>query len=330
MSFKDVEGQDTAVNYLKKVIEKMAIPPTFIFSGPKGTGRKLSAITFTKALNCKRASADSCDNCASCKAIDANIHPNMLILDGNDKVIGIDDVRKVINSSFIPIDEGIKVNIFDGLDNATEEAFNSMLKYFEEPPEKTVNIIIVENTDKLPETVRSRSVEVKFRPLNSNIVRSLLLKNEINEKLVDSLSRISMGSMEQLKPYLKEEGLSKRNSLIKMTFRFVADECTACELVEALQELYGKDISRENLSLYLEELLNVASDVLLVSLSKEPDRIINVDFLGYIADKFYTFDVKKVYKIFKVIEKCKNALLTNANPTYIMFYLIFGIKQVLR
>jgi DNA polymerase-3 subunit delta' len=330
MSFKDIKGQEVAVAFLKKAIIQQAIPPTFVFEGPKGTGRKLTAKTFAKALNCYQHNDDSCDNCTSCKAIDANVHPNMLIIDGKDKAIGIDDVRKVINSSFIPVNEGFKVNIFDGLDNATEEAFSSMLKYFEEPPEKTVNIIIVENPDNLPETVRSRSIEIKFRPLNQDIIHSILANQGVDERLLDTLSHISLGSLEQIKPYLKDGSLEKRNELINNILRFMSNEGTAAEIIEKFQDFYGKDITRENLSLFLEETLNIIYDVLLVTLSKEPDRIINVDFLGYMADRFYTFDIKKVSKVFKVIEKGKNDLLTNANPTYIIYYVIFGIRQAVK
>ncbi|MGB9694533.1 MAG: ATP-binding protein [Caldisericaceae bacterium] len=328
MSFKDIKGQEAAVNYLRRIVEKRTIPPTLIFSGPKGTGRKFAAITFAKALNCKNAFGDSCDHCETCRAIDANVHPNILILDGNGKAIGIDDIRNVIDSSFIPINDGVKVNILDGLDNATEEAFNSMLKYFEEPPENTVNIIIVENADNLPETVKSRSVEIKFKSLTLEVIRELLAAKGLDEATINSISQLMGGSMDQLKQYLDKEVLSKRNILIETTLAFLANERSAAELIEAIKGFYGRDISRESLSLYLEELLKVVSDILLVSMSREPDRIVNVDFLGYIANKFYTFDMKKIYRIFSVIEKSKKSLLTNANPNYIVFYTVFGISQI--
>ncbi len=328
MAFDNIKGQEVAVTFLKHAIKKEAFPPTLIFVGRNGTGRKLTAKTFAKAINCETKSGNSCDKCKSCIAIDSNVHPNVLMIGGDGNAIGIDEVRKVINSSYVPINHGFKVNIFDGIDNASEEAFNSMLKYFEEPPDRTINILILENADNLPETVRSRSIELKFRPLSREIVKEVLSKNGVDEGLLDTLSHVSLGSLERIKPYLEQGGLEKRKQLLKGLLEFIRGDNTAGGVMLDYYTLYGNEVNKENLNLFIEECINLIHDILLVSLLKDPNQIVNVDLLGYFADKFFAFDTKKLMSIFKVFEKGKDALLTNASPTYIMFYLLFGIERV--
>ncbi|GAI17765.1 unnamed protein product, partial [marine sediment metagenome] len=71
MSFKDIIGQERAIKILTKSLKENKISSSYIFVGSEGTGKKLTAIEFTKAVNCLNLSKNSeaCENCQSCNEI---------------------------------------------------------------------------------------------------------------------------------------------------------------------------------------------------------------------------------------------------------------------
>jgi len=78
MSFKDILGHDKEIAALKKAILNSRVAHSFIFSGPDGIGKRLTALEFARALNCGGFNGDSCGVCPSCKMMDAGTHPNLL------------------------------------------------------------------------------------------------------------------------------------------------------------------------------------------------------------------------------------------------------------
>jgi len=65
MSFKNIIGQERAIKILTKSLKENKISSSYIFVGSEGTGKKLTAIEFAKAVNCLNLSKNSeaCENC---------------------------------------------------------------------------------------------------------------------------------------------------------------------------------------------------------------------------------------------------------------------------
>ncbi|GEM_PF-108196 len=51
-SFKDILAQDSAVSFLRSAINSERIANAYLFHGPSGVGKKMTAISFAKAINC--------------------------------------------------------------------------------------------------------------------------------------------------------------------------------------------------------------------------------------------------------------------------------------
>jgi DNA polymerase-3 subunit delta' len=330
VSFNDIKGQEIAIRYLKKVLEKDSLPPTFIFSGIRGTGRLLTAKTFAKALNCLEEEFDSCDKCKNCVAIDQNVHPNVNVIGIKEGSLGINDIRSISDFSFIPINGKYKVNIIDNADTGTQEAFNSMLKYFEEPPDRTVNILIAENAGMIPDTVRSRAVELKFKPLSIGIVKEILVSRGIDGDTAELLSHISKGSLERAQFYLKEKVLENRKYFIQGFLEFLKDERPVALVIAQWKSFYRDSFERGSVDFLLESISDIIQDILLVNCTKDTEHIVNIDFLGYFADRFFTFPREKLERIFDILNVGKKSLLTNTNPMYIMFNVVFKIREVVK
>src|SRR5208283_3899955 len=67
MALADIAGQKRAMRFLKRLLQKDAIPHAFLFSGMAGTGKFAAAKEFAKALNCMDPQDyDSCGVCTAC------------------------------------------------------------------------------------------------------------------------------------------------------------------------------------------------------------------------------------------------------------------------
>src|SRR5512140_1217579 len=69
MAFADITGNDRVKHILRMALRRHRLPNSLLFSGPAGVGKTSTAVTVAKALNCLTLEDDSCDKCASCRAI---------------------------------------------------------------------------------------------------------------------------------------------------------------------------------------------------------------------------------------------------------------------
>ena len=79
MRLDNIICQDKAKNILNNAVKSDRISQGYIFHGPNGVGKLLTAFSFAKALNCldDDIQARPCNFCSSCKKIDKFIHPDI-------------------------------------------------------------------------------------------------------------------------------------------------------------------------------------------------------------------------------------------------------------
>lgn len=179
MPFDHIKGQDKVIKQLKGFLKHSRLASSFLFLGPEGVGKKLTAITLAKAKNCLNNNFDSCDGCASCLKIDKLIHPDIhFIAEAADTKI--DDIRALKRmAGLVPYEANSKVFIIDNAHTMTPEAAGALLKILEEPTQKTMIILISHKPALLLKTIISRCQVIKFSPLPRDILKGIL-KNDYN------------------------------------------------------------------------------------------------------------------------------------------------------
>jgi DNA polymerase-3 subunit delta' len=178
MSFKDIKGQNKAIEVLKEHIKNSRLAASYLFSGPESVGKKTLAITLAKAINCQEDLFDSCDKCPSCLKIDKGQHPDIHIIDastpinfnnsdaGDSNAVRIAHIRQLQKDiSLRPYEAKVKVFIIDNAHNLTAEASNALLKILEEPPKNSLIILVSAKPALLFKTIISRCRTLKFYPL---------------------------------------------------------------------------------------------------------------------------------------------------------------------
>jgi DNA polymerase-3 subunit gamma/tau len=113
-NFCEVIGQEYIVRSLMNAIVLNRVVHSYIFAGPRGTGKTSIAKIFAKAINClSNKNGDACEQCEHCKLINANQTIDIIELDAASNN-GIDDVRQIIEGSqFLPSQLNKKIYIID-------------------------------------------------------------------------------------------------------------------------------------------------------------------------------------------------------------------------
>jgi len=93
--------------------------------------------------------------------------------------IGVDEAESVVKKlSLKSFEGGFKVMLIWMAEKMNIAASNKLLKLIEEPPEKTVLLLITENEDQIINTILSRCQVVKLFPLSENDIKQALIERE--------------------------------------------------------------------------------------------------------------------------------------------------------
>jgi DNA polymerase-3 subunit delta' len=110
--------------------------------------------------------------------------------------IGVDEAHEIMKSlSLKAYEGGYKVMIVWMADKMNIATANKLLKLLEEPPQKTVFILIAESVDDILQTIISRCQILQFSPLSEKVIsNALLTKENIENKAALKLAHQAQGN----------------------------------------------------------------------------------------------------------------------------------------
>lgn len=193
MSFDDIWGQDPAVQTLTRALESGRVHHAYRFEGPAGVGKARTALRLARALVCERGGL-GCEECSACRRAltlsqdepHVPMHPDVVLVarglyrsvTGQAEATGIsvEQVRRVVlgRVGYTPHEGRALVFVIEDADELTPAAANSLLKTLEEPPPKTHFVLITSRVNRLLDTIRSRTLPVRFGPLPDAVVARIL------------------------------------------------------------------------------------------------------------------------------------------------------------
>jgi DNA polymerase-3 subunit gamma/tau len=144
-SFKGVIGQRLTATVLEQMVEKKRVPHGFLFTGPSGTGKTTVARILARQLG----------------VTDLDIIEIDAASQGD-----VASVRSLIEKLRYSAGGDYRIVIYDEAHSMSREAFNTLLKPLEEPPPGTVFILVTTEPDKIPRTVKTRTMEFEFRKVS--------------------------------------------------------------------------------------------------------------------------------------------------------------------
>ncbi len=166
MPWNEIRSQPLVSNLLKRSLISSRIHHAYLFIGEEAETEPV-ALAFAQSLNCEKDDADFCGCCGSCKIIAKNQHPDVHSLrpESRSRRILISQVRELERSVCLKADRArAKVAIVHAADRLQPEAQDAFLKTLEEPPPKTIFLLLTEEPQQLKETIVSRCLRLLFRP----------------------------------------------------------------------------------------------------------------------------------------------------------------------
>lgn len=163
-TFSDLIGQDHVVRTLQNAISSNRVAHSYLFTGPRGTGKTSTARLLAKALNCEHGpSAEPDDTCEICRSITLGSCVDVIEMDAASES-GVDEIRRQIveSAEYLPMLCRYKVYIIDEVHDLSPKAFDALLKTIEEPPSHIVFILATTEYNKVPPTIRSRCQKFEF------------------------------------------------------------------------------------------------------------------------------------------------------------------------
>ncbi len=176
-TFSDLIGQDHVVRTLQNAVATGKVAHSYLFTGPRGTGKTSSARLLAKCLNCEKGpTPEPCNECEQCISITAGNCVDVYEIDAASES-GVENVRDTIvdAAQYTPNFCRYKIFIIDEVHDLSSKAFDALLKTVEEPPPHVVFILATTEYNKVPPTIRSRCQKYEFhRASMQNLVERLL------------------------------------------------------------------------------------------------------------------------------------------------------------
>jgi DNA polymerase-3 subunit gamma/tau len=180
-SLKEVIGQDHVIKSLKSLISSKEVPHSYIFTGPSGTGKTTLARILAKEFN---------------------VDPVNLIESDAASFNGIDDMREITeNLQYRAFgSRPNKLVILDECHALSKQAWQSLLKTVEEPPNHAFICFCTTDFSKIPDTIKTRCQTYTLYPVDDDAIFSMLerIKNEegftCDEKILDMVVMAAYGS----------------------------------------------------------------------------------------------------------------------------------------
>jgi DNA polymerase-3 subunit delta' len=269
MAFADILGQEPALQTLGRALDTGHVHHAYRFEGPPGVGKEMAAFALAQALVCELGGARACGTCSACQRAvrlaeeDPQVpaHPDVVLLQrglyrgrisANEATgISIEQVRRIVleRAGYRPHEGKALVFIVRDADELTVSAANALLKTLEEPGQSTYFVLLTSRPNRLLDTIRSRTMPVRFSPLPDALVAQILQSKGLDPKVAS----VAQGSVALALDLASEDAIKEREDFVAAAHSAMAarDLAPAVKFAETRRE---RDALRGLLSYFAQSL----------------------------------------------------------------------------
>jgi DNA polymerase-3 subunit delta' len=175
-------------------------------------------------------------------------------------LIGVHETLEIVKKlSLKSYEGGYKVMIIWMADKMNIEASNKILKILEEPPQKTVFILITESLEEIISTITSRCQIVEFKKPEQSEIERFLISQDVSQTLAKRYAHLSQGNVNRA---LKLSNNEKDDTLfeewfvkwVRSAFKAKGNAASIIELINWSEEVagYGREVQKQFLHYCIE------------------------------------------------------------------------------
>jgi DNA polymerase III subunit delta' len=352
MPFRDVIGHRQIVALLVRSIAHDSLPPSLIFAGPAGVGKRLVATSLAQALNCLNPNpspqplvpsaqslapspqppdVDSCGTCAACIRIARGVHPDVLVLEpGDTGSIKIEQVREVVDrAAYRPFEGRRRVVVIDEADALLPAAQNALLKTLEEPPSMSVFVLVTSRPDVLLPTVRSRCPRLNFRPLSPDEIAVALIARGQTETAARAVAAAAEGSLGRALEARADDFVQARE-VAGQVLTHAASTTDPRRRIEGARDLLantggGSASDRSQVTVHLRAMASLLRDVALLATRADAGRLANPDVRPALDQLTQTYQGDRGIRAFTAVDHAIVALERNVGVKIVADWLVLEL-----
>jgi DNA polymerase III subunit delta' len=218
-------------------------PHAFLFIGQRGIGKATLAYRLARFVLAHPDPSTPEVRAATSLAVDpehpvarriaAQAHGDLLILERtlNERgalrqQIAVDDIRRTVAFFGSTAGEGgWRVAIVDAVDELNRFGANALLKVLEEPPPRTMLLLVCHSASRVLPTLRSRCRALTLRPLSQDDVAAALAATTgrpVGDPQIGAAAQVADGSVSRALAFLDEDALTLRQSALDQLDRLPA------------------------------------------------------------------------------------------------------------
>ncbi|MBV7269143.1 DNA polymerase III subunit [Winogradskyella luteola] len=259
----------------------------------------------------------------------------LLGVDNKQGQIGVDEAHEIVKSLTLKAYEGgYKVMIIWMAEKMNTAAANKLLKLIEEPPEKTIFLLIAEDEEQLINTIRSRCQVLHFPPLaEKSIADALVAKYHVETAVAKKIAHQANGNFNKACDliYQDSEDIQFEKWFIlwvRSAFKAKGNKSAIHDLISWSEEI--AKTGRETQKKFLAFCLNYFRQALLLNYK--------ADALVYIEPTVESFKLEKFapfvhdFNILEISDELQNAIYhieRNGNSKIILTDLSIKLTRLL-
>lgn len=331
MGFDEVRAQATAIKTLRKATQGDRVAGAYLFEGPSGVGKKLAALAFASALNCREKPGEGCGKCDICKRIRAGSHPDVRVYapreEGN-RNLQVEFLRQEVLPfcQFAPFEGGHAVIIFPEADVSFPmfhpEAANALLKTLEEPRKKIHFVLTTERSECLLATIRSRCQRIRFSRLPDHTVDTILEEQGVREALRPPAVALADGRADRALA-LAEDGAAEKLFERAFDFDSTLETAKSGTLVMAAERFAKMD----DLPAALETLALLYRDVAVAGMGQSDEHLVFKKASTRIHQRAATLAPYHASQRHALLHEALLQLERNTNVELMLDSLFFSLKD---
>jgi DNA polymerase-3 subunit delta' len=346
MTFREIIGHRRLVGLLARATAGGSLPPSLIFTGPEGVGKRQVARAVALAVNCLSPVTDpvtglpdACGTCVSCGKIARGQHPDVRFVEPEENgATKIESVREMVGqTAYRPFEGRCRVVVFDRADLINEDAQNALLKTLEEPPARNVFMLVTARPTLLLDTVRSRCCQLRFAPLApGDIASALIARHGYAERDARAAAAMAAGSFGRALESATGEVAEARAvaAAVLIEAARAGDPRTRLAVGAALLQAggrKGKDgkgqgSERGALAVRLRALSSLLRDVTILTTRASEHALVNLDLRADLEPLARHYDRDRLGRAFSAVGRALTALERhNASPKIVVDWLAFQL-----